>query len=174
MRIGIDIDNTLVSSNEYFEYIKKREKLNFKKNYTDGWTEDECKEILSKYGFEVIKNAKLKDKAIEVLNYLQSRGHKLFIITARNNKYVKNSVKLTKNYLKSYGLKLEGCYFDRANKSDIAKSLNIDLMIDDSKSVYREMKKNNIDCILFGDKIKTWEQVLDYVESRCANGKNSK
>jgi len=28
------------------------------------------------------------------------------------------------------------------------------------------MKKENIDCILFGDKIKTWDDVLKYIERK--------
>ena len=37
-------------------------------------------------------------------------------------------------------------------------------MIDDSVYVYNNMKKEGIDCILFGDKIKTWNEVLEYIK----------
>ena len=39
-------------------------------------------------------------------------------------------------------------------------------MIDDSVYVYNNMKKDNIECILFGDKIKTWKEVLKYIERK--------
>ena len=170
MRIGIDIDNTLVNSNEYFEYIKKRDKLNFKKSYTIGWTVDECNELLPKYAKELITNAKFMPNACEVLDYLHNEGHKLIIITARDNTYYKNSIELTKKILMNKKIEIDEFYFGKVKKSDIASEINIDLMIDDSKKVYNRMKKENIDCILFGDKIKTWKEVLDYIESRCNNG----
>ena len=56
-------------------------------------------------------------------------------------------------------------YFGYFNKQDIANSLNLDLMIDDNISVYNSIKNVGIDCILFGDTIKTWDSVLKYIES---------
>lgn len=168
MRIGIDVDNTLVKSNEYFEYIKVRDGLNFNKSYTVGWTEEECLQILPKYAEELISNVEFMDDACEVLDYLKDKGHELIIITARNNKYYKHSIEITKKRLKH--IKIDEFYFGYENKASIAKKVNIDLMIDDSKTVYDSMKKENIDCILFGDKIKSWKEVLDYIESRCNNG----
>ena len=44
--------------------------------------------------------------------------------------------------------------------------LKLDLMIDDSKHVYENMKKEKIDCILFGDKIKTWDEVFEYIKEK--------
>ena len=64
------------------------------------------------------------------------------------------------------GLKISEVYFEQNKKSDLAKKLNIDLMIDDSKYVYDNMINDGIDCILFGDKIKTWNQVLEYVNEK--------
>ncbi len=170
MRIGIDIDNTLVASNEYFEYIKKRDKLNFNKSYTVGWTKDECLDILPKYAEELIRNVKFMDNARFVLEYLRKKGHKLIIITARDNSYFKKSIETTKEVFKEKGIIIDEFYFGREEKSDIAKQVKIDLMIDDSVDVYKNMKKENIDCILFGDKIKNWIEVLEYIESRCNNG----
>ena len=37
-------------------------------------------------------------------------------------------------------------------------------MIDDSVYVYDNMKQEGIDCILFGDKIKKWDEVLKYIK----------
>ena len=39
-------------------------------------------------------------------------------------------------------------------------------MIDDNYYVYNNMKKDGIECILFGDKIKTWKDVLEYIEKK--------
>ena len=59
--------------------------------------------------------------------------------------------------------------FDEVRKKhniNFFKKLNIDLMIDDSRFVYDNMKNDGIDCILFGDKIKTWEEVLEYIREK--------
>ena len=60
-------------------------------------------------------------------------------------------------------------YNNDYEKASLAKSLNLDLMIDDRKSIYENMKNVNIDCILFGDKIKTWKEVLEYINSKEGN-----
>ena len=72
----------------------------------------------------------------------------------------------TLNILKEKGLRISQVYFEQRKKSDLAKQLNIDLMVDDSKFVYDNMIKDNIDCILFGDKIKTWNKVLEYIKEK--------
>lgn len=166
MKIGIDIDNTLLSSGDYFEYIKKRDNINFNKKFGEKWSDEEHNKFLPIYLKEIIKNSKLKPGAKEVLDYLHDKGNKLIIITARNNIYYKDTKKLTKKVLLDYGIKMDDIYFDAEKKSDLAQKLGIDLMIDDNKNVYENMKKENIDCILFGSDIKSWKEVLNYIESR--------
>ena len=167
MRIGIDVDETLVSSDEAFELVKKKYNIKFDKSFTQHWTKEECESILPLYGEEILKTSKFKDGAKEVLNYL-SKSNELYVITARNNLYLKNAEEITKQTILDYGIKIDKFYFDQGNKADIAKKLKIDLMIDDSERIYNNMKSANIDCILF--KNKTWNDVLDYIESRCDNG----
>ena len=36
-------------------------------------------------------------------------------------------------------------------------------MIDDSVSVYNNMKSENIECIMFGKDVKSWREVLEYI-----------
>lgn len=61
-------------------------------------------------------------------------------------------------------MKFDKIIFNQQKKSDIAKKLELDLMIDDNIDVYNNMKEENINCILFGDKIRTWKEVLDYIK----------
>jgi len=68
--------------------------------------------------------------------------------------------------MKKEKIKISEFYFAESRKSDLAKKLNLDLMIDDSDYVYNNMKKDNINCILFGDKIKTWKEVLEYIKDK--------
>ena len=166
MLIGIDVDDTLVSSNESFARVIKKYNVDFKKDFRQKWTEEERKFIFKNYLKETLINAQLKDGAKEVINYLNSLGHKLIVITARNNNHCENIEEFTRDFIKKEGLKINEFYFKQSEKSDLAKELNLDLMIDDSSYIYNNMKKENIDCILFGDKVKTWEEVLEYIKDK--------
>ena len=83
MTIGIDIDDTLVSTSESFDELVKKYNLDFQKKFKDTWTEEEKKFIFDNYLKETLMSAKLKENAKEVISYLNNLGYKLVIITAR-------------------------------------------------------------------------------------------
>lgn len=165
MRIGIDVDETLVNTEESFEKIIDKYKLDVKCKYNKIWTKKEFS-ILYPYFTEMLGSVSLKECVKEVLDELSKQGHELYVITARSNKYGPNIKQVTLDLLDNNELKFDGIYFGQDKKSDLAKKLNIDLMIDDNISVYNNMKKEGIDCILFGDKINNWKDVLKYIEGR--------
>ena len=163
MRIGIDVDDTLVNSSKSFENIKKKYNLDFKKTFKDRWTKKEKDYIFDNYLKEILVNVELNEYAKEIIDELVKNGHELFIITARNNMNCDNIEMETINFINRNGIKINKFYFRQSKKSDIAKKLNLDLMIDDSLYVYENMKKENIDCILFGNKVKNWKDVMGYI-----------
>ena len=164
MRIGIDIDDTLVSTSDSFDAVRKKYNINFSKSWKDEWTKEEMNIIFSKYLEEILLGAKFKENSIKIVNQLYDLGHELIIITARRNKYCESIEEKTLDILQREGLKISKVYFGQSKKSDLAKRINIDLMIDDSRYVYDNMKKDDIDCILFGDKIKSWKEVFEYIK----------
>lgn len=164
MRIGIDIDDTLVSTSESFDEIRKKYNIKFFKSWKDEWTQDERNFIFTKYLDEILLSAKFKENSIQIVNKLHDLGHELIVITARRNKYCETIEEKTLEILTEEGLKISKVYFGQTKKSDLAKELNIDLMVDDSRYVYGNMIKEGINCILFGDKIKTWNEVLKYIK----------
>lgn len=166
MRIGIDIDDTLVGTSESFDKVIKKYNINFSKRYKDKWTEEEWHFICNNYLEEYLIGAVLKEDAKEVVNHLASMGYELIIITARSNKYCKVLEQKTLEFIKKENLNIDKVYFKQTKKSDLAKELKLDLMIDDNIDVYNNMKSEGIDCILFGDKIKTWKEVLEYIEKK--------
>ena len=166
MRIGIDIDDTLVSTSESFDEVIKKYQINFDKSWKDEWTREERDLIFNKYLEEILLEAKFKENSIKVINHLHDLWHELIVITARSNNYCKTIKEKTLDILQREGLKISKVYFEQNKKSDLAKNLNIDLMIDDSLYVYDNMKKDGINCILFGDKIKTWNEVLKYIKEK--------
>lgn len=166
MRIGLDLDETLTDTAISFDEVMKKNNVNFSKNYFDNWTKDETHYILSNFCEEMIAGAKLKKGVKEAIKVLNNKGHELFIITARRNYYSNNIENITYDLLKKNNIDVKRVYFGQDKKSDLASELHIDLMIDDSISVYNNMKREGIDCILFGDKIKTWDEVLKYIERK--------
>lgn len=166
MRIGIDVDETLTDTEISFNEVIKKYNIKFDKKYSDKWSKKEAEYLLGNFCEEIIGEAKLKKGAKEAIKFLKDSGHELFIITARNNNYSKNIEDITRNLMKENNLEIDDYYFNQNKKSGIAKKLNIDLMIDDNINVYNNMKKVNIDCILFGDEIKNWKDVLKYIERK--------
>lgn len=166
MIIGIDIDDTLVSTSESFDNIIKKYNVDFKKKFKDVWSEEEKEFIFNNYLEEILKEAKTKEGAKEVLDYLDSLGYRLVIITARSNTHCKEIEEFTRELIKKENIKILEFYFGEDKKSDLAKKIHLDLMIDDSEYVYNNMKQENIDCILFGDKIQSWEEVLKYIKDK--------
>jgi len=166
MRIGIDIDDTLVSTSESFDRIIKKYNINFSKKWIDNWTEQEKDFIFNRYLKEILLGAVLKESAKEITDYLKLLGHELIIITARCNKYCNGIEESTKEFITKENLKILEIYFGQSKKSDLAKKLKIDLMIDDNINVYNNMINDGIDCILFGDKIKTWQEILEYIKEK--------
>ena len=162
MRIGIDIDETLTDTDKSFRYISKKYNICTNKNFKIKWNEEELLKY-SKYLSEVFKCAKLKEGVKESIDELHRLGHELYIITARNNKYCADVEDLTINMFKENNLCFDKIYFNQQLKSDIAKELGISLMIDDSVSVYNNMKEENIECIMFGKDVKSWREVLEYI-----------
>lgn len=166
MIIGIDIDDTLVSTSESFNKVLKKYNVNFNKNFKDEWTKEERNFIYDNYLKETLISAEFKENAKMVLDYLNDKGYKIIIITARSNEHCSNIEELTKKIFNENNINISEFYFGQSKKSDLAKELNVDLMIDDNISVYKNMQEENIDCILFGDSIKLWKDVLEYIERR--------
>ena len=90
MRIGIDIDDTLLSTSESFDNLINKYNLNFNKKFNDKWTQEERDFIFGNYLNEILLGAKIKKGAKDVLKLLKKRGHTLIIISARSNKFVES------------------------------------------------------------------------------------
>ena len=165
MRIGIDIDDTLVSTSESFDEVIKKYGVSFSKKFKDTWTKEEKDFIFKNYLKETLESAKIKENAKEVLDKLKQQGHEIVVITARTESNCKGIEACTKKLFEDNNIKISEYYFAQYKQSDIAKKINLDLMIDDSINVCENMKKDNIDCILF-DEGKNWIDILEYVNKR--------
>lgn len=175
MKIGIDIDNTICSTDEVIdikikEYIKEHG-MSQEEFFGDSSNMDKFyKEKI----LEVIAEDPVKDDFLRVLNKLKV-NNEIIIVTARNETFVKTSQsmrKATMDWLAKNNIYYDK-YFDDAYKEGkvkVCKDENIDIIIDDDINNYLAFKEQGVNTLLFDDKCKyldivdrvgSWEEVLD-------------
>ena len=169
MEIGIDIDNTICSTEEVIdikikEYIKEHG-MSQEEFFGDSSNMDKFyKEKI----LQVIAEDPVKDDFLRVLNKLKV-NNEIIIVTARNEKFVKISQSMrqaTKDWLARNNIYYDK-YFDDAyieGKVKVCKDENIDIIIDDDINNYIAFKENGIKTLLFDDRGK-YLDVVDRVGS---------
>ncbi len=169
MKIGIDIDNTICSTDEVIdikikEYIKEHG-MSHEEFFGDSSNMDKFyKEKI----LEVIAEDPVKDDFLRVLNKLKV-NNEIIIVTARNEKLVKiyqSMRQATKDWLAKNNIYYDK-YFDDAyieGKVKVCKDEAIDIIIDDDINNYLAFKENGIKTLLFDDRGK-YLDVVDRVGS---------
>ena len=172
MRIGIDIDNTIVKTEVLASKLYK--KL-YKKDFFNLGKIDQY--IFCRNHPEILIETEFFPNFIKVIKKL-SEKHEIYFITARSDKNVVDIEKNTKKLLDDNNIKYEDIYFGCYKKLGFYNKLNLDLMIDDDYEVYNEIKNNgniilfegnlnkNIDDIKFNN----WLDILEYIERIEING----
>lgn len=155
MRIGIDIDDVLTDTSEVMkEYIAKYDESGEVSNYLVEVMRGELpteniKKFMAKNVVNIQKETKVKENASEVIRRLIDNGDEIIFITSRGEQKYKGSEAITIACLESNQIKYTKIIFNAYDKARICKENNIDLMIDDSVKYCEEIKKQNIDSIVF-------------------------
>lgn len=169
MRIGIDIDNTICSTDELLDkkiddYIKEKG-MSQKEFFSDiKYMSDFYEEKL----LEVVFEDQVKDGFLDVLNKLKI-NNEIIIVTARNEKLSKsfqNMRKATLEWLKKNNIYYDKYYDDayKEGKVRVCKKEGIDIIIDDDINNYLAFKDSGIKTLLFDDKGK-YLDIVDRVGS---------
>lgn len=175
MRIGIDIDNTICSTDEIID-IKIEEYIKEKKMSREEFFSDSAnmEKFYEEKIIEVISEDPIKPYFLEALKKLKD-NNEIIIVTARNETFVKtfhSMRKATKDWLAKNNIYYDK-YFDDAYKEGkvkVCKDENIDIIIDDDINNYLAFKEHGVNTLLFDDKCKyldivdrvgSWEEVLD-------------
>lgn len=171
MTIAIDIDDTITKTSEIAaENLKK-----FDNNYSDyhDLSEERYIEYMRLYQAKGLRNAKLMDGVKEAFEYLNNKGYKIIIITARSNKFDDTIKDLTKKYLEEHGLKYNKIIFEKDSKGRVAKQEGVDIFVDDKKTVLDDVASYGIETIniskIKSDKHKTfsnWSDIIKYIDAR--------
>jgi len=152
MRIGIDIDNTICSTDEklcYYENIFINDENISRDNI---WNDSIYKnKFLNLYLEKIYKESDLKKDALEVIKKILL-NNEVYIITARSNNYVNNMISLINKYFSSFDLKIDKIIINAKDKVDACLNNDIDIMIDDNLYNYNKLLDNGINSILFDDK----------------------
>lgn len=188
MVIGIDMDDTICSTNERIiveadKYDKEvlggtgvKDVKAYEFNDMLGW-EPEMKGQFFKDRLEYIMGgAEIKDDAKRVINKLHDKGAKIVIISFRKAKYISDPYKLTKDWLDTEGVKYDKIYVDTGSKVDECLEEKVTLFIDDKESHCEEVNAAGIDVLLFTNeynkeenrftRVNNWNEVEKYIEEK--------
>ena len=176
MRIGVDLDDTICRTTEkVHEKVEEYAKI-LNLNPLDIMNDEILsKDFFSKYLKEIYKTVEVKREVAKVLKRLRSKGNEIYIITARNNEFVENVSKITKDWLKEKEIEVDKVIVEAfgEKKADICKENEIELMIEDNPFNYKKIISKGIQCILFDDRerydlrhdyMTNWLDIERYIE----------
>ena len=188
MKIGIDIDDTIVNTNEYiikaaFNYDKlflKNKGFHNKKSYafTDMfyWDDDDVRSFFKYYQQEKLYlKVPVKKDAIKYINKLYDDGNYICFITYRQDNDSKETYEDTYQYLKKYGFKFNKLITNSGMKGQVCVNEEIDIFIDNSISQIDDVNKRGIETIMFltpynksykGKKLGSWKDIYNEIRKR--------
>ena len=185
MRIGIDIDDTITNSWEYFipHYAKLfnidtsilSKSMPYYPAIKDYLSLDDYYKIMTPIHEKYAHEIPIKENVKEVIDKLYELGHKIYFITARGSRDT-DSYNPTKEYLDSHGIKYEKIYTYAKNKADVCLKENIDLFIDDSYKHCKSVKEKGIQVLMFDtyynreykefNHVHSWNEIYKYIKDR--------
>ena len=183
-RLAFDIDDTITDSTSTIrKYI-----LMHSNEYEDGYiltrdldiilrgffNYDVVKKFFLDYAYTFADEIKLRENAASVINKLKSEGNEIYIITARSDKYYKDTIEYCSNYLKKNGVNFDKILVNQKFKINACKENNIDVMVDDGVDTCDDLNTNDINALLFtselnkdketkSDRVNSWLEVYDKI-----------
>ncbi|MDD6276705.1 MAG: hypothetical protein PUB20_07780 [Clostridia bacterium] len=160
MNIGVDIDDTLTNSFDYFlpfvaEYFGADEDELKAKNISYGTLPPEWDKYKNDFGKayydKVTPDTPFKPDAAWGINRLREAGHKIIIITHRSTEFYTNPYETTRNELDKGNI----CYdklICTTDKATACVSENVSVLIDDLPENCLSAKEHGVHSILFNSK----------------------
>ena len=193
MRIGVDIDNVLSNFNEillnkYIEHDKSingkgivnqdvyiRDMFNWDKEYEKNFYKENIEYFASL--FEPI------EECSKYVKLLKEEGNTIYIISGRDNGEYSNPYKMTIDWLKKYDIVYDKLFlvdaYNSHSKTEICLEYNIDVMIDDSKRMCKDIKDNGIRALLMDtpynrdtnefERVNSWKEIYNKLSNKKIN-----
>lgn len=188
MKIGIDIDGVILdyervlkTYGDLYDFIelKKSGIVNRNEHYLRdryNWTEEERMNFVNKYFLKLSKIAPFIPGAKDVINMLQKDGNELIVISARGG-MVEEMKDVAMERFDQEKIKFDKYYWKQIDKLEVLQREKIDVMIDDSYAVCKELSENKIKTIYFRDKemkkleqneylkeVSNWGEIYRYIK----------
>ena len=200
MNIGLDIDNVIASfDNELLkEYLKHDKQLrgtgiiNENANYIRrgmfDWSKEEDEKFYKENIERIATNLKPINRASETIKKLKEDGNKIYIITGRENGEYTNPREMTKRWLEKYNIEYDkliftDAYDNHAKTVECIKN-NIDIMVEDSTRICKDLNENAIKVIQmetrFNQKVEgiesvnSWRQIYSRISQLYTKNKTEK
>ncbi len=161
MKIGIDIDDTLTYAHELrltygqkFDY-EQRDGKSLKnpngRDTTDIFNWDEETDLKLWWGAlgKAEKENNPREFAKEVIHKLRSRGHIIYIISARDRKYFKDPYEESKEWLEKNQIEYDELIVECKQKGKYCKQIGIDAFLDDKEENCEALHNEGIKTFLF-------------------------
>lgn len=194
MNIGIDIDNVISDYDNCFirECLQHDKTLRssgiINKNAADilngmfDWTPKEATLFYKNNAERIGANLTTVPHSKEYIDRLKEDGHKIIIITARDDGTWCNPHTLTRTWLSNNYIYYDKLIFTRGAGFKLEKCLenNIHIMIDDSKTVYQDCIKNSIPALLMdtignrdinATRVHSWKEIYHFISKGDGNDK---
>lgn len=143
LTLGIDLDDTITNSIEsllnYAKLYNKEKGISFPidENQWDfdkafGWNENNIIEFTSKYLKTLLKEATIKEGAVETIEKLREEGYEIVVITARYEKELGDPYNFTKAWLEENNIFFDKLIVNSKEKEIDCLKNNVEIFIDDN------------------------------------------
>ena len=137
MIIGLDIDDVIFDTSgaviPVLDAEKDEDLLKYKLDIARGDASiPEVKEFWQKGAIEILRNAKPRPGAADVVRRLREAGNKIILITARGEKNFPGTVAVSEKALADAEIEYDKIVYDSPNKVDACRENGVEVFVDDS------------------------------------------
>lgn len=189
MKIGIDIDNVISNFNEvllnefliYDKTLRNSGIVNEHVYITRGmfdWTKEEQNHFYKNNIERIVLKLDTILDSVKYINMLKKEGHKIVIITGRDNGEYNNPYDMSIKWLNDKGINFDELILTNAYKHDKyieCKKNNIDVMIDDSLEMCKKSYNNGINTLIMDTpynknnntikRVYNWKEIYNYISN---------
>lgn len=190
MTIGLDIDNVIADLDKALlqEFLKEDKNKRGKgitnktaEHITQGmfdWTKEEIKVFLDNNLQQITEHLEVVKDAKKYIAKLREEGNKIYLITGRNSRRLKNPKQLTKDWLFNNDIDYDKLILTENNidKSKECIENNVDIMFDDRPMNCILLRESGIESYLFKTRynyryslnvpmINDWKELYELVRS---------
>ena len=193
MRIGVDIDNVLSNFNEVLkeQYLKHDMEIggsgivnkNVYIKHAFNWDEEyEKKFYLDNIEYFASLLKPIKD-CQKYIRKLKEEGNEIYIITGRDNGEYSDPYNMTVNWLKENNIYYDKLFlvdaYNSNSKTEICLKYKIDVMIDDSRKVCKDITNSGLRAIIMDtlynrdakgfERAHSWKEIYDKLSNKKIN-----